>query len=97
MSALLTHRQLEAVKRPSKYAGLTQFDYTPKGTDLQLECWLDYEEAERGSREGGLQMEPDYPATASLCYAEINGEDIAEILRESTTDEIEEAFLTQGE
>ena len=96
MSALLTHRQLERYKRPSKYSGLTQFNYSPKGTDLEFECWVEHSPSERGSRgEWGLQMEPDYPEEATLCFAEVNGEDIAEILNQATIDEIEEAFLTQ--
>lgn len=92
MSALLTPHQLERYKRPSKYAGLTQFDYTPKGTELELECWLDYSPSEAQT-----WNDPGSPANATLHLAEVNGEDIAEILSESTIDEIEEAFLNQGE
>ncbi len=88
---------MNAVLKPSPYAGLECFDYSPKGTELKLTCWLDYTEAERGSRERGtgLQIEPDYPADATLCLAEINGQDIAECLNQATIDEIESAFLEQ--
>jgi hypothetical protein len=97
MSAILTPHQFQAAQRKSKYSGLQCFSYSPRGTDLQLECWIEYEGAERGSREHGLQMEPDEPASATLHIVEVNNEDIYEILNASTIDEIETAFLEQHE
>lgn len=94
MSALLTPHQLAAARRPSMYSGLTSFTYSPKGTDAQFECWLEYTPADRGSRgDYGLQMEPDYPADATLCRVEVAGEDVYELLSQATIDEIETAFL----
>ena len=90
MSALLTAPQMRQMHRASKYNGLTQFDYVPKGTDMQLECWIEYEEGERETRD-----DPGYPDSATLCFAEVDGTDICEILCESTKSEIEEAFLNQ--
>jgi len=48
----------------------------------ELDCELDYEPAERGSREPGtgLQLEPDEPANAFLVTAKIGGIDISELL-----------------
>jgi hypothetical protein len=90
MSALLSETGLRQARRSSKYSGLTQFDYTPKGTDLQLECWLEFEPYEPMTRD-----DPGCPAGSTLCLAEVDGCDIVEILCESTRDEIEEAFLNQ--
>lgn len=86
---------MNAILKTSRYTGLTEFAYTPKGTQLTLACWLEYHEAERGSRERGtgLQLEPDYPADAILCIAEVNGQDITELLSKSVVDSIEAAFL----
>lgn len=99
MSKLLTGVQMKNFGRNTKYSGLAPFNYTPRGTDQELDCWLEYEAACPGIRERGtgLQMEPDEPARATLCYAEVNGNDIQEILSEETVAEIEARFLEQEE
>ena len=90
MSALLTTHQMRQSRRVTKYTGLTCFPYVPKGTDLELECWIEAEEAERQTYD-----HEGCAANATLCLAEVNGTDILEILSESTVKEIEEAFLLQ--
>ena len=73
------------------------FDYTMNGVDL--DCRIDYEAAERGSRESGtgLQLEPDYPATVYLVTAFVGDVDIYELLSDTQRAEIETAFLLQEE
>lgn len=66
---------------------------------VQLQCWFDYEPAERGSREvgSGLQLEPDYPATFTLCHVYLPGSDvdIAPVLADSIIAGIEEWAVEQ--
>lgn len=96
MSALLSLVQMRKVAKPSKYAGLVCFHYSPVGTDAELDCWLDVESASTGSRNAyGFPVEPDLQATATLFYAEIGGEDIEGLLTDTTRAEIEGAFLAQ--
>jgi hypothetical protein len=61
------------------------------GLTVPVVCELEYEEAERGSREqgSGLQMEPDYPESMTLVSAEVNGVDIYPLLDEKQKEEIE--------
>lgn len=60
---------------------------------VELECELDYEPAERGSRESGVQLEPDHPASAYVIRVWVNGVDISNLLDSSITTRIEESFL----
>jgi len=46
----------------------------------ELECEFGYEPPEIGSRENGVQMEPDNPGYCILETAKLNGIDIAELL-----------------
>jgi len=63
----------------------------------ELECELEYEPAERGSRENGMQMEPDYPESCTLEKAKLNGIDIAELLSSDVVSLIELEALNQQE
>jgi len=63
----------------------------------ELECELEYEPAERGSRENGMQMEPDYPESCTLETAKLNGIDIAELLSSDVVSLIELEALNQQE
>jgi hypothetical protein len=58
-----------------------------------LNCELEYETAEYGQREGGLQVEPDYPACMTLYNVYINGIDVVDLLSEKTILDIETAAL----
>jgi hypothetical protein len=60
------------------------------GEIVQIESYFEVEPAERGSFEDGLQMEPDYPAEVTLCYAYINGKEVSEFLSEAVIDKLEE-------
>jgi len=63
----------------------------------ELDCELEYEPAERGSREfgTGLQMEPDELECAILITAMIGGIDIAELLSDDIIGLIEAKALKQ--
>lgn len=75
-------------------AGSGQVEYTwSRLEDADIVCILDYTPAERGAREGGLQMEPDYPEDMTLCEAWLFGVDITPLLTESQIEEIELAAL----
>jgi len=65
----------------------------------ELECELEYNEAERGSRERGtgLQLEPDEPEYCVLETAKLNGVDISEMLSPEVVDFIEMMALEQTE
>jgi len=65
----------------------------------ELECELEYNEAERGSRERGtgLQLEPDHPEFCTLETAKLNGVDIAELLSLEVIGFIETMALEQTE
>jgi len=70
-------------------------NYIYKFLGGELDCELDYEPAELGSRERGtgLQLEPDSPERAYLVTAEINGVDILEWLSEEVIGLIEAKAL----
>lgn len=84
---------LEDNKIP-RYAGVEEFEYDI-GLSEPIICLMEYEEAETGARERGtgLQLEPDYPANATLIGAYLNGVDIIDILFKETIDNIEIAYL----
>jgi len=65
----------------------------------ELECELEYEPAERGSRERGtgLQLEPDHPEFCTLETAKLNGVDIAEMLSPEVVDFIEMMAIDRTE
>lgn len=58
-----------------------------------LVCHLDYSPPERGSREGGLQMEPDHPAGVELVAAYVRDIDILPLLSNQQRSQIEAAAL----
>ena len=90
MSALLNLPQLKNFGRNTKYSGLTPFNYTPRGTEQELDCWLEVEPAQKETR-----IDPGFAANAMLCYAEVNGNDILELLNNLTIEEIQVRFLEQ--
>lgn len=57
--------------------------------DATLVCHLEYEAAEVGGRENGLQMEPDYPAQATLVAAYIRDINIYDLLDSEQIAQIE--------
>jgi len=63
----------------------------------ELECELEYDEAERGSRERGtgLQLEPDHTEYCVLETARLDGVDIAEMLSTEVVDFIETMALNR--
>jgi len=66
-------------------------------TTAYLECFLEYEAPETGSRENGIQIEPDYPAGFTLVSAELQGIDVHFLLGDELVEEIEIAALEQQE
>lgn len=73
------------------FVGLRQFVYEDGG--INLICHLDYSPADRGIRQDGLQIEPDYPAFMTLYFAFRDGVEIYESLDYVTTCDIEAAAL----
>lgn len=86
-------KYLEETKIP-QYSGVEEFEYDI-GLSEPIICLMEYTEAESGARERGtgLQLEPDYPADATLIGAYLNGVDILDILFKETIDNIEIAYL----
>jgi hypothetical protein len=76
---------------------LVYFDSDDLGVELL--CWFDYEPPERGDREDGLQMSPDYPAMWTLCHVYLPGSnvDIAPVMSSGRLSEIEEYAAEGGE
>lgn len=73
--------------KPPCPAGFEEFIVEVNG--IELVCHIDYEPEEFGSRENGLQMEPDYPASITLCGVYAGSlVDIQELLSEDIIDEI---------
>jgi hypothetical protein len=74
-------------------------DFTFKYKSLFLDCKIEYEPSQEGSREigTGLQLEPDYDAVADVISVSLNGVDVTDIIREDILDEISDAFLNQKE
>ena len=78
---------------PSPERGTERFEYTLG--EIDLSCDIEYTSPCRGSRECGIQMEPDEPEMAALCAAYVRDVDILELLSEDQVAEIEEAFLCE--
>lgn len=91
-------------------AGITSVQYPstpacPKGLetftyyigDVELTCHLEYTAPDRGSREAGtgLQMEPDYDASADFCAAYVRDVDVSDLLDDQKRNDIVVAFLEQ--
>lgn len=92
-----TAKPTPSYKAPPLPRGLVEFEYCTPLLDEPLTCHLEYEPAERGSWEGGMQMEPDYPANMTLCAAYLRGIDVSQILSSDMVEEIEVAALEQGD
>ena len=57
---------------------------------IDLICHFEYEAPEQGSRENGIQMEPDYPGEVIIYGIYANSEiDIQSLLSDSIIEEIE--------
>ena len=57
---------------------------------IKLTCHIEHEPEELGSRENGIQMEPDYPASISIYAIYAGGNiDIQALLSDSILEEIE--------
>jgi hypothetical protein len=61
-----------------KKEGLVLISWASEDLGLDLDCWFDYEPAEQGARERGtgLQLEPDYPETWTLCHVYLPGSNV---------------------
>lgn len=71
-------------------------EYVHKHKNLFLHCYLHYEEAEKGLREDGVQIEPDWPANMTLEYAYVSGDsdiDVMMLIDETLSWDIEQAAL----
>lgn len=79
---------MTALRKPSIYAGLEEFNYNLG--DIALVCWVEYEAEEKQTRD-----EPGCPPSVTLHIAEHLGEDIYKILSPEQIDAIEIAFLEQ--
>ena len=68
---------------------------------VYLECWFEFTPAERGARAygTGLQLEPDYPETWTLChvYLPSSDVDIAPVMSDKLIGLIEEAMAGADE
>lgn len=62
-----------------------------------LECHFDYSKGEKGSWEGGQQMEPDDPERCDLYAAYWQGHDVYNLLDADDKSELEEAGLGRME
>lgn len=80
---------------PACPAGHTEYLHLMQGTNEVLVCHLEYEPAERGSREAGVQMEPDEPAHIALVAAYHRGGNIASVIGDFLTEEIEAMALKE--
>ena len=78
----------EQTKAPNAPRGVMVYEYT--ANDVELICHLEYEAADRGSRD-----EPGHPESITLESAYHLGENIAHLLCDSVVEEIEEAALAQ--
>ena len=68
--------------------GLQEFVFKIDG--VELTCHVEYEPEERGSRENGIQMEPDYAASISIEAIYAGGNmDIQVLLSDAILEEIE--------
>ena len=68
--------------------GLQEFVFKIDG--VELTCHVEYEPEERGSRENGIQMEPDYPGEVIIYGIYANSEiDIQSLLSDAIIEEIE--------
>jgi len=66
------------------------------GKEHSLDCEIDYEPAGRGSFEpGGLQIEPDSPASMDVYSAKLNGIDILVLLDQDVIYAIEQKAWDQ--
>lgn len=68
-----------------------------EGTPVDLLCELEYEEPEIGSRQNGLQMEPDYPASVTLVNAKIENISVYFLLSDKLIEDIEREALSKTE
>ncbi len=69
--------------------------FYPEIRGVGLTCEIEYTPPCPGSREGGQLMEPGEPEECELIAAFVGGFDIASLLSDEVTEEIEQAFLTQ--
>jgi hypothetical protein len=82
-------KDIAAITTPACPRGLHEYKY--EAGLIEIVCHLDMEMAERGSRENGLQMEPDYPAQMTLHAAYIGSIDVVGQLENKVIADIEEA------
>lgn len=80
--------------------GLVLAPWASDDLGVDLECWFEYEPAERGAREygSGIQLEPDYPETWTLCHVYLPGSDIdiAPVMSDKLIALIEEEVASGG-
>ena len=81
-------------KAPKPAHGIVEYEWDGDIT-VPVVCHLEHTPAERGSRERGLQMEPDYDESLTLCEAYVNGCDIYNLLSADQVRRIEEIALVE--
>jgi len=84
----------EENKAPNCPKGLYEFTYELDDFEDALVCHIEMEPASEGAREigTGLQLEPDYDASISVCAVYHRGVEFTATLSEEQLDEIAEAF-----
>lgn len=72
-----------------------EYSYKHPDLDVPIECTLDCEPPQRGAREHGtgLQLEPDYDASAELTSARVGGVEIGPLLSDELVETIQQAAL----
>lgn len=79
---------------PPKRAGQIEYHWQAL-EDEPVICHLEYTPPERGAREFGLQIDPDYPADCTLEAAYVCGVNIIDLLSQDQCRRIEEFALIE--
>lgn len=82
-------KDIASITTPACPRGFYEYKY--ESGLIEIVCHLDMEMAERGSRENGVQMEPDYPQAMHLYAAYIGSIDVVGQLDDDVVADIEEA------
>ena len=76
-------------------AGQVEFLYLLQGPNEVVTCHLEYEPAECGLHERGVQVERDWPAIAHLTAAYHRGGDVLRLMSAEQVEEIEAMALRE--
>ena len=72
---------------------IPQYTSTYYFGDAPIECEFDYSPPQSGAWEGGVQIEPNWPAECWLLSATYQGLDLMDLLSETVKTAMEEQFL----